>query len=145
MLKLRFMEGTGSEKPDDEEEKQRRLRVAVAKVRDSEDHGTVPKVVPEAEEELVLNPEEGRSVEELDHKAELDDLVGEIAAPDGANMVVVDEAASSVSQSRSGKMYQLLKAEIRKEQEARRKLEAQVEDLKRLSSEISSHLGNNLR
>ena len=68
--------------------------------------------------------------------------MGEIGAPEAPNNVLVDDAASSVSQSRSGKMYQQLKAEIRKEQEARRKLEAQVEDLKRLSSEISSHLGN---
>ena len=60
--------------------------------------------------------------------------MGEIAAPEVLNNILVDDAAISVSQSRSGKMYQQLKEEIRQEQEARRKLEAQVEDLRRLSS-----------
>ena len=34
---------------------------------DSEDRGVLKKVQPEVEEELVLNPEEGKSIEDPDH------------------------------------------------------------------------------
>ena len=93
-------------------------------------------------EEEVLNPEdEEKGGEELEVE-DLENPTPEVPVEDGPEPPPRPADEVTTTQSRSNRMYMLLKAEIKREKDARRRLEAQVEDLRRISSEISSQLGN---